>query len=215
MSWDEEPYVPFVGDDYRPPTVGLVIDKFLALSDQDKAVFLRIIGGYGYVVPVGPNGPQPAPGYQPPTAPAVNLANLANQPVAPGYTRDPATGKIYRAQAPKERPEEFLELQEEYDQVRSDLADEMSAQRYKYNVKTSETLDDNDQQVADDVLPERIKELREKLERAKQALKQYKTDNPGLFRKEAKRASRKGRPIKVVPTVGVDRQGQASGKKPS
>lgn len=190
--------IPFAGDDY-PPTVGSVVDQFLALSPDERQAFLQLIGGMGYQLPEERSAPGPGTRRSP--APGRLTATLS-----PGYTQDPTSGKIYRAQPPKERPQEWENTQNEYNNARSELADEMLANKFTYNVKTSKLLDVNNQEIPDDKIPESLVQLREKLLHAKERVKAYKKAHPEYFREEKPAGRRKlGKPVKTVPTVGFDR----------
>jgi hypothetical protein len=203
--------IPFAGDDDRP-TVGSVVDQFMALSPDDRQAFLMLIGGMGYVVPIGTNVV--------PRQVRRSAASASAIPVVtpgPGYTQDPVTGKIYRAQPPKQRSDEWVALEEEYSEARSELADVMTANKFTYNVKTSEILDENQQTVDETIQPERLKQSRLRLKAAKDRLKEYKELHPEEFRKDTGKSRKQGTPAKIVPTIGIERPPKkgGTGKSPA
>jgi hypothetical protein len=209
-EWGDAPFIEEYQGSGPGVKAGQVFDQFQQLSESEKQTFLQLIGGLGYTIPATAN----AAGTAARAAEGANAPNLrqldGDQPVPAGYTRDPATGKIYRLSAPKERSGEWIRLNDEYDRLRGQLAQQMQDRRWVYNVETGHTVSHDGRPIDPADIPEEITRLRGEIATAKQRLKDYKGNHPEEFRETANPGRGRGRGARV-PTVGIPARGRGRG----
>jgi len=189
----------------KSPTLGEVIDGFRQLSDEDKSIFMMVIG-QSQSVPIAPFATNVTAAWtagpiQVPTGNPVPAQAGRPGPI-PGTTVNPQSGKVYRIQPPKERSEELRGLQVDYDRARQALADYMSANNLIFDVGSKQTYDGQDQVVQPN---EELVGLRRTLDAAKTALKDYKQVHAEQF------AQIRTQRVRTVPTRGVPRGRGARG----
>jgi hypothetical protein len=202
-QWADDVQFEHSGLNARRPTVGEMIDQFLAMTDEDRVSFLSIVGSMGHQVPSQTNRPVQA--YRSSTKSSSKTQEssgrvpIRTEPLPSGYTSDPKTGQIYRAQNPRERSEEFLQLEGEYEELRTELAQLMQENKFVFDIGSKETLDQDNNVLKEEDLPPRINEIRKKLGPAKDRIRQYKADHRDEFTppptKGGKRARGRGVPV--------------------
>jgi len=188
-------------------TPGQLADAYYALSESDRGLFLTMIGQLPIVQPnagyipqiVGPAGAAGQP---------VLAQQAQNAPLAPGMTRDPKTGRIYRIQPPKQRPAEFQQLQGRYDSATQQLGDYLRSKGWSYDLNSGETLDHSGTAVQD----EELVRYQENLEDAKRALKEWKSTHRQIAETPQRGGMTRG---SRVPTRGTPNIGRGQRRFPA
>jgi len=157
-----------VGSSQQFNTLGSVLDGYLRLSDEEKLIFQLAAG---LQQKVGSASPSAAP------AAAASAGALgAAQPLPPGHTRDPKTGKVYKLVPKKDKTEARKGLENGLAQAKRELSEFIR----QHNV----TLGDNRNPLPGSLDAERAAEFHRRkavVESAKRTLSQYKLAHPEEF----------------------------------
>jgi hypothetical protein len=97
-----------------------------------------------------------------------------------GYTISPITGQVFRVTAPKERDQNFIDLEKDYSSKRSDLIAYCRQKGYNFDPVSKQTTLNDGTKVDVNQDPEFLR-VRKACDYAKTAIKSYKQKHPAQF----------------------------------